>query len=479
TGWTGHVLLFSFFILVVTSVKPIRKRFFELFYYVHHLFILNTVFIFIHFNNHYAYKYLSGPVALYCLDRLYRNLRSAFAKSPIRAVVQHPSGVVEVVMDKKIFKYRAGQYVKLYCPSVSLLQWHPMTISSAPEEEFLTLHFRLEGSWTRNLAKRLGCDFGADIRGSSVQNVVSQTPGLDVFKFSKADFNARDNARPSSQALDIPYHPLHQDPTTIPMYSQVGGNSSYVSIDMVTKGGSAAVRNGAALADDAKSIARVTVKDKAAAKSANASSSPELEDGNMVIKMGAELPIIFVDGPYSAPTEHFFEYEVGVLIAAGIGVTPAASVLRSVYFQWLQNRSAMTTKKVYLFWVYRDIGSIEWFKDLIIALKEEGLESIVEVCTYFTGRIPETRIPQLTPAEDKFGDQVIGTSIGTKSYIGRPDFSDIFESLGERHPGARIGAFFCGPKPMARKVRREAHKWDKILNKQSKAKLDFHTETFN
>ncbi|KAJ1963171.1 hypothetical protein GGI12_002206, partial [Dipsacomyces acuminosporus] len=101
------------------------------------------------------------------------------------------------------------------------------------------------------------------------------------------------------------------------------------------------------------------------------------------------------------------------------------------------------------------------------------------ICTYFTGRIPETRIPQLTPAEDRFGDQVIGTSIGTKSYIGRPDFSDIFESLGERHPGTRIGTFFCGPKPMARKVRREAHRWDKLLNKQHGTNLDFYTETFS
>ncbi|KAJ1960110.1 hypothetical protein GGI12_003978, partial [Dipsacomyces acuminosporus] len=248
-----------------------------------------------------------------------------------------------------------------------------MTISSAPEEDLLGIHFRLEGDWTRRLAERLGCDFGADARSSSVQNVISQAPGIDAFKFSKAGFSARDNAHSSSQVLDIPYHPLHQDPTTITMYSQIGGNNSYVSIDMAINGGSAAAHNNTALAEDAKSITRVTVKDKAAAKGINPLSLSELEDGNVVIKMGGELPVIFVDGPYSAPAEHFFEYEIGVLIAAGIGVTPAAAVLRSFYLQWLQNRSAMTTKKVYLFWVYRDIGTIEWFKDLIIALKEEGL----------------------------------------------------------------------------------------------------------
>ncbi|ORX74596.1 hypothetical protein DL89DRAFT_300838 [Linderina pennispora] len=358
----GTPLVKNLFKLFIGDVEIVRRRQFELFYYVHHLFVVIIVFTFLHRDNQLAYKYLGGPLALYVLDRLYRSLRSIVGKSPIRAVVQHPSGVVEIQMDKKIVGVRPGQYVKVYCPSVSMLQWHPLTISSAPEEELLTVHFRLEGTWTRNLAKRLGCDFDKDARGSSVQNV---------------------------------------------------------------------------------------------------------------------MPLLYIDGPYTAPTEHFFNYEVGVLIAAGIGVTPAASVLRSVYFQWIRDRYAMNTKKVYLFWVYRDIGTLEWFKDLLVALDEEGLSSIVQVRTYFTGKIPDSRIPQLAPPDDKFGDQVINTSIGTKSYVGRPDFNSILESLGELHPGQRIGTFFCGPKPMARKVRREAHKWDGILRKKSNTKIDFCSETFS
>ncbi|KAJ1955040.1 hypothetical protein EC988_002103 [Linderina pennispora] len=456
-------------------VEVVRRRQFELFYYVHHLFVVIIVFTFLHRDNQLAYKYLGGPLALYVLDRLYRSLRSIVGKSPIRAVVQHPSGVVEIQMDKKIIGVRPGQYVKAYCPSVSMLQWHPLTISSAPEEELLTVHFRLEGTWTRNLAKRLGCDFDKDVRSSSVRNVVSRDDGVDVFKFAKSK-----KPRPMSQHLDIPYHPLHHDPTTAPIYSNAGGNSSYVSIDMVAKGGSTSIRNSLALAlDDENNLAKVIVHATRPNSGISGSPSMHIEEGNMVIKMGREMPLLYIDGPYTAPTEHFFNYEVGVLIAAGIGVTPAASVLRSVYFQWIRDRYAMNTKKVYLFWVYRDIGTLEWFKDLLVALDEEGLSSIVQVRTYFTGKIPDSRIPQLAPPDDKFGDQVINTSIGTKSYVGRPDFNSILESLGELHPGQRIGTFFCGPKPMARKVRREAHKWDSILRKKSNTKIDFCSETFS
>ncbi|KAJ1956305.1 hypothetical protein GGI12_005339, partial [Dipsacomyces acuminosporus] len=83
TGKTGHTMMFSFLVMAVAAIKPIRKRYFELFYYTHHLFILNIVLLHVHFENHTTYKYISGPLALYCVDRLYRNLRSAFARSSI------------------------------------------------------------------------------------------------------------------------------------------------------------------------------------------------------------------------------------------------------------------------------------------------------------------------------------------------------------------------------------------------------------
>ncbi|KAJ1897946.1 hypothetical protein LPJ66_003054 [Kickxella alabastrina] len=472
TGWTGHVLLFALFLIMVTSIIIVRKRMFELFYYVHHLFILYIVVMFMHHGAYMTTDYIAGPLALYIVDRVYRALRSAFAKSPIRAVIQHPSGLVEIQMDKKILGHRPGQFVKVYCPSVSLFQWHPMTISSAPEEELLTIHFRIYGGWTRKLAKRVGCEFEAgDICDLATQKLVASKIGADAVAFGK-------HRQRGAAPLNIPYHPLHQDPTGINMYSQAGRNSSYISIDMVAKGDNAAIRNTLAAVsgsteDDDKNKPVVSVHGKA-----DMSANAQMEGGNVVLKMGPKLPMIFIDGPYSSPTEHFFDYEVSVLIAAGVGVTPAAAVLRSLYFKALQNPEDLTMKKVYLFWVYRDITTLEWFKDLLIALEEKGMGSIVEVRTYYTGSLPTGCTPEPSPAGDRFGDQVINSAIGTKSYIGRPDFDDIFDNVGANHPNTHIGTFFCGPKPMARKTRREAHKWDSTLRKRSSTKLDFHAEVF-
>lgn len=44
-----------------------------------------------------------------------------------------------------------GQYVFLNCPAISQLEWHPFTMTSAPEEDFFSVHIRSVGDWTEKL----------------------------------------------------------------------------------------------------------------------------------------------------------------------------------------------------------------------------------------------------------------------------------------------------------------------------------------
>ena len=39
---------------------------------------------------------------------------------------------------------------------------------------------------------------------------------------------------------------------------------------------------------------------------------------------------VYIDGPYGTPSTHIFQAEHAVLIGAGIGVTPFASILQSI-----------------------------------------------------------------------------------------------------------------------------------------------------
>jgi predicted ferric reductase len=46
-----------------------------------------------------------------------------------------------------------GQYVFLNVPVLSAFQWHPLTLTSVPEEGFLSVHIRVVGDWTSDLQK--------------------------------------------------------------------------------------------------------------------------------------------------------------------------------------------------------------------------------------------------------------------------------------------------------------------------------------
>jgi hypothetical protein len=51
-------------------------------------------------------------------------------------------------------------------------------------------------------------------------------------------------------------------------------------------------------------------------------------------------PIIRVDGPHSAPSEHYSTYGTLMIIGAGIGLTPCASILCSlIKYRWKKNFS--------------------------------------------------------------------------------------------------------------------------------------------
>lgn len=70
----------------------------------------------------------------------------------------HPSKTLELQMKRKGFHMEVGQYVFIQCPSVSRLEWHPFTLTSAPEEDYFSAHIRIVGDWTQALYEACGGD---------------------------------------------------------------------------------------------------------------------------------------------------------------------------------------------------------------------------------------------------------------------------------------------------------------------------------
>eukprot|EP00479_Gromia_sphaerica_P000740 TRINITY_DN108_c0_g2_i1.p1 TRINITY_DN108_c0_g2~~TRINITY_DN108_c0_g2_i1.p1 ORF type:complete len:240 (+),score=25.73 TRINITY_DN108_c0_g2_i1:362-1081(+) len=60
-----------------------------------------------------------------------------------------PDNVVLIKFERpKGFVYSPGAYIRLQIPEISKLQWHAITLTSSPHENFLSVHLRSVGDWT-------------------------------------------------------------------------------------------------------------------------------------------------------------------------------------------------------------------------------------------------------------------------------------------------------------------------------------------
>ena len=73
---------------------------------------------------------------------------------------EHPGDVIEVQIKKEKINPKAGQYIFINCPEISYFQWHPFTLTSAPEEDFISVNVKMVGDWTKAFGYTLGCEFG-------------------------------------------------------------------------------------------------------------------------------------------------------------------------------------------------------------------------------------------------------------------------------------------------------------------------------
>lgn len=286
-GWSGWIMLITLMTMLATSIEKPRRANYERFWYTHHLFIIFFMFWSIHgafcmiktdsapfcFGTGVFWEYWMFGGFAYLLERVLREIRGTH-KTYVSKVIHHPSNVCEIQIKKEHTKTNAGQYIFLCCPEISIWQYHPFTLTSAPEEDYISVHVRMVGNFTKALGKVLGAD----------------------------------PANP----------PNKKDDRT------------------------ATTNNG--------SLQRI-------------------------------LPRLYIDGPFGSASEDVFKFETAILVGAGIGVTPFASILKSIWYRMSNpnpaNRSRL--RKVYFFWVCRDFGSLEWFKSLLLAIEAQDREHNIEI----------------------------------------------------------------------------------------------------
>ncbi|XP_066382313.1 respiratory burst oxidase homolog protein E-like isoform X1 [Miscanthus floridulus] len=150
----------------VTSRLPAplnRLTGFNAFWYSHHLLGIVYALLLVHgyflflvrrWYEKTTWMYISVPLVLYVGERMLRALRSNAYTVKILKVCLLPGNVLTITMSKPYgFRYRSGQYIFLQCPMISPFEWHPFSITSAPGDDYLSVHIRTNGDWTQELKR--------------------------------------------------------------------------------------------------------------------------------------------------------------------------------------------------------------------------------------------------------------------------------------------------------------------------------------
>ncbi|XP_039306624.1 NADPH oxidase 5 isoform X2 [Solenopsis invicta] len=151
---TGVVLLIILVIMIVCSMPFVRRGgSFEIFYWSHLLYIPFWILMIFHGPNYW--KWFVGPGVIYLVERIRRLvwLRSQQGKTYISSGLLLPSKVTHLVIKRPPnFHFRPGDYVFVKIPVIAKYEWHPFTISSAPEQaDYIWLHIRAVGEWTNTV----------------------------------------------------------------------------------------------------------------------------------------------------------------------------------------------------------------------------------------------------------------------------------------------------------------------------------------
>jgi predicted ferric reductase len=360
-GWSGHLVTVIMLFMYTTAVSGVRRPMFEVFWFTHHLFILFFGILCFHgaggiLEPPNFWCWFIGPGVLYLIERIIRLVRGSQSTIILQAI-QHPSKVLELRMKKTTFNYKPGQYVFLGCPYIARFEWHPFTISSSPDEDFLSVHIRIVGDWTGMLHRLLNPE---NKMGLVQENMLTAPNGR---------------------------------------------------------------------------------------------------------------PIILVDGPFGAASEEAFKFENVTLWAAGIGVTPFASILKSIKYRIENADATCPIKSVSFYWVNRDTNSFEWFVDLLAELERKC--SFLTINLYFTGTLGADQVRAVMYNAQGNTDSITG--LEAKTIFGRPNLNQIFGETAQKFIGHRVGVFFCGPVALSKRLDAASRKF---TNAKEGTKFIYHKENF-
>ncbi|CAL9100195.1 unnamed protein product [Musa textilis] len=416
-GWTGVVMVVLMAVAFTLATPWFRRgrvslprpfnrlTGFNAFWYSHHLFVIVYILLIVHGYFIYLTKkwykrttwmYLAVPMILYASERLIRAFRSTIRPVKIRKVAVYPGNVLALHASKpQGFKYRSGQYVFVNCAAVSPFQWHPFSITSAPQDDYISVHIRTLGDWTRQL--------------KSVFSEVCQPPTGGKSGLLRADYGDSSNNRANPSLprvlIDGPYGAPAQDYKKYEVVLLVGlgiGATPFISI----------VKD---IVNNIKQLESLGLSD--------------IDDDNLENGGGGVSN--------SSNGDHKRH--------ASASISTSSFRTRRAYFYWV-------TREQDSFEWFRGV------MNEVAETDKKGVIELHNYCTsvYEEGDARSALIAMLQSLNHaKHGvDVVSGTRV--KSHFARPNWRNVYKRIALNHRDKRIGVFYCGAPTLTKELRQLA-----------------------
>ncbi|XP_038049644.1 NADPH oxidase 5-like [Patiria miniata] len=588
---TGHALTVILVIIFVFSFSFIRRRgYFQVFHMTHQFSILFWILLILHATTFWMWFILPGT--LYAVERFLRLKlvrRARDGRTYIKKAVVLPANVTLLIIPRPPkLRYHPGEYVHINIPQIARNEWHPFTITSAPEQKaFITLHVRAIGNWTKRLLavfkerqdKETECYDNPATEGKEVktlevlaeegslrsphtspkrstsdsvegQELRFSLPGTltnederqcriddrqrvdscnnveehEVDKNRYSDLSDAESGietilpveptRAKSQSGPVLLPPIHKMSSLISeCYVEERSSSSKATATKPATATAGQSRKDSGVSIEQRQFPHGVVRESSArsdtdlkgrssgfqprtfvswaprsppaSRRRSSSFNRKLTQHSLDVVETLQNPDehtgieVYIDGPYGAPSQHIFETDHAVLIGAGIGITPFASILQSIHERhkmatkrckncnhaWLEDTpSLLRLKKVDFFWITRQQRSFEWFLSLLnhIELEQEEMMSsnrFININLYMTAALGkhDMKAIGLHMALDlihkkKRRDMITG--LMTRTQPGRPDWDRVFDDIARGKRG-KVTVFFCGSPSLGEVIKRK------------------------
>ncbi|KAJ7957141.1 Respiratory burst oxidase-like [Quillaja saponaria] len=380
--------------------KPLKKfTGFNAFWYSHHLFIIVYALLIVHGVHLYLTKewykkttwmYLVVPVSIYAIERLIRALRSSIKPVRILKVAVYPGNVMALHMSKpQGFTYKSGQYMFVNCAAVSPFEWHPFSITSAPGDDYLSVHIRVLGDWTRQLRAKFS---------EACQPPANGKSGLLRAECLQGDSNSNTLPR---VLIDGPYGAPAQDYKDYEVVLLVGLGIGATPMISILKD---IVNNMKALEEEeANALENGMSEIGTSNKSVTQSSTPQRKSGS--------------PGRLS-------DFKT-----------------RRAYFYWVTREQGSFDwfKRVMNDVAEADHRGVIELHNYCTSVYEEG-----------DARSALIAMLQSINHEKNGVDIVSGTRV--KSHFAKPNWRSVYKRIALNHAEARVGVFYCGPPALTKEL---------------------------